>query len=188
MDPIEPLIEQLLRLLGEDPSREGLKKTPARVAASLRDLTNGYHKNLDHIVNEALFEEQFGNMVLVKDIEFCSMCEHHLLPFFGKVHIAYIPSDKVIGLSKLPRILEVFSRRLQLQERMTNQISEAIEFYLKPKGIAVLVEATHMCMMMRGVQTQKSTTITTRTLGLFAEDPERYQQFLALIQSPLGRH
>lgn len=179
-ETIEPLIKELLLALGEDPNREGLQKTPKRVAQAYLDLTNGYQKDLDKIVNEAIFNESFDEMVLIKDIEFCSLCEHHLLPFFGKVHIAYMPNNKVIGLSKLPRIIEVFARRLQLQERITRQVAETIEHYLQPKGVAVLIEATHMCMMMRGVQKQFSTTVTTNMTGVFSENNDLRQQFLRL--------
>src|SRR5882672_10914833 len=161
------LVKNILINLGEDPFREGLAKTPTRVAKSLRELTSGYHVDIDRLINDALFDVTYSEMVVVKDIDFYSLCEHHLLPFFGKCHVAYIPDGKVIGLSKLPRIVDVFSRRLQVQERMTVQIAQAITTVLEPKGVGVVAEAAHLCMMMRGVQKQNSSTMTSCLLGSF---------------------
>jgi GTP cyclohydrolase I len=175
------LVQTLLEELGEDPQREGLLKTPERVEQSLRFLVSGHDQELEEVVNGALFEESVDEMVLVHDIEFYSMCEHHLLPFYGKVHIAYIPDGKVIGLSKLPRIVEMFARRLQVQERMTVQIAKAVQDVLQPRGVAVVTEAAHLCMMMRGVAKQSSMTTTSCMLGAFREDSRTRSEFLALI-------
>ena len=180
---LQELVRELLLLLGEDPSRPGLRRTPLRVARAMRDLTRGYEEDLTEVVNGAVFEEEVSEMVLVKDIEFYSLCEHHLLPFYGKVHVAYIPEGRVIGLSKLPRIVDIFARRLQVQERMTVQIAEAVERVLEPAGVAVVAEAAHLCMMMRGVAKQSSVTTTSCMLGGFREDPRTRSEFLALVGS-----
>ena len=182
--PLSALVETLLEQLGEDPKREGLLKTPERVARSMRFLTQGYQENLDEVVNGAIFHEPCDEMVVVKDIEFYSMCEHHLLPFYGRMHIAYIPDGRVIGLSKLPRITEMYARRLQVQERLTNQVAEAVSRVLKPKGVAVISEAAHLCMMMRGVAKQASTATTSCMLGAFREDPRTRSEILSLLQQP----
>ncbi len=174
-------ILNLLVELGEDPERQGLKRTPERVAKAYEFLTQGYHQNVEEILNKAIFEEKYDEMVIVKDIDFYSMCEHHLLPFFGKVHVAYIPNKKIVGLSKIPRIVEVFSRRLQVQERMTQEICDTIEKYLNPRGVAVVCEGYHMCMMMRGVQKQNSITTTSAMHGIFKEDSRTRTEFLNLI-------
>jgi GTP cyclohydrolase I len=165
------LVRRQLELLGEDPNREGLKKTPERVATAMAWLTRGYTLDVAQVVGDAVFEESHENMVVVRDIELYSLCEHHLLPFFGKAHIAYIPDGKIIGLSKLPRIVEVFARRLQVQERLTEQIAVAIEDVLKPRGVGVVIEAVHLCMMMRGVEKQNSSTITSALRGQFRDCP-----------------
>jgi GTP cyclohydrolase I len=174
-------IREMLQMLGEDPGREGLKRTPERYEGAMRFLTSGYATNLQEIVNEAVFDVHCDEMVIVKDIEFFSMCEHHLLPFFGKVHVAYLPKDKVIGLSKIPRIVNMYSRRLQLQERMTQQIAEAIGEVISPRGVGVLVEARHFCMMMRGVEKQHSGTITSTMLGAFRANKATRDEFLSLV-------
>jgi GTP cyclohydrolase I len=173
--------KHLLELLGEDPSREGLLKTPARYENAMRFITSGYHKNLAEIVNGALFHVQCDEMVVLKDIEFFSTCEHHLLPFFGKMHVAYLPKDKVIGLSKIPRIVDMFARRLQLQERLTQQVADAIEEVISPRGVGVLCEAQHFCMMMRGVEKQGSSTVTSTMLGAFRNRKETRDEFLSLV-------
>ena len=178
-------IKQLLVEIGENPEREGLLKTPERVAKSLDFLTNGYDKNPADILKSAMFTEEYSQMVLVKDIELYSLCEHHMLPFFGKAHIAYIPNGHIVGLSKLPRVVDVFARRLQVQERLTHDILECINDTLKPKGVAVVIEASHMCMMMRGVQKQNSTTTTSGFRGQF-EAQETRNEFLKLISSDLA--
>ncbi len=175
-------LKETLALIGEDPSREGLMKTPERYEAAMRYLTSGYHTNLQQLVNGALFKVDFDEMVVVKDIEFFSLCEHHLLPFFGKVHVAYIPKNKVIGLSKLPRIVDMFARRLQLQERLTQQIAQAITEVLQPRGVGVLCEAQHFCMMMRGVEKQHSGTVTSTMLGGFRKSKATRDEFLALVR------
>ena len=178
---IEELTRKLLTEVGEDPSREGLLKTPYRVAKSWSFLTEGYKKDLDKLVNKAIFHEKFDDMILIKDIEYYSLCEHHLLPFFGRAHVAYIPDGKIIGLSKIPRIVEMYSRRLQVQERMTQQISKALNDVLKPKGVAVVLEGEHMCMQMRGVEKQNSYATTSFMLGLFREDLKTRDEFLKII-------
>ena len=180
---IEKLIETLLRELGEDPHREGLKKTPERVEAALRYFTSGYGKDVKEIVNGAVFTENYDEMVIVKDIDVFSLCEHHLLPFIGKCHIAYIPNKKILGLSKLPRLVEMYSRRLQVQERLTTQIAETLEEALRPKGVAVVIEAIHLCMMMRGVEKQNSKAVTSAMLGAFRDRPATRAEFMELIKS-----
>ena len=174
-------VRDVLKMLGENPSREGLARTPERYEKALRFLTSGYATNLEDIVNNAVFHCKVDEMVIVKDIEFFSMCEHHLLPFFGKVHVAYLPKDKVIGLSKIPRIVNMFARRLQLQERMTQQIAEAVASVISPRGVGVLVEARHFCMMMRGVEKQHSGAMTSAMLGAFRDRKETRDEFLALV-------
>ena len=176
----ENLIRRQLELLGEDPAREGLSKTPSRVAKSLTWLTRGYQMDVQDVVGDAVFEEEHESMVMVRDIELYSMCEHHMLPFFGKAHIAYIPDRKIVGLSKLPRIVEVFARRLQVQERLTEQIAGAIEDVLKPRGVGVVIEAYHLCMMMRGVEKQNSITITSALRGSFRDEAMTRDEFLRL--------
>jgi GTP cyclohydrolase I len=173
-------VRRQLALLGEDPDREGLLKTPERVAKSLAWLTRGYELDVADVVGDAVFEEAHASMVVVRDIELYSMCEHHMLPFFGKAHIAYIPDGKIVGLSKLPRIVEIFSRRLQVQERLTEQVAQAIEDVLKPRGVGVVIEAVHLCMMMRGVEKQNSKTITSALRGDFRDCPMTRDEFLRL--------
>jgi len=176
------IIRKLLTNLGEDPSREGLLKTPERVERSLKFLTSGYQKDVDEVLNGALFTVDYTEMVIVKDIDFYSLCEHHLLPFFGKCHVAYLPTNQVIGLSKIPRIVEIFSRRLQVQERLTNEIAETIRGKINPLGVAVVLEGTHLCMSMRGVEKQNSTAVTSAMLGAFRNDARTRSEFLALIR------
>ena len=184
----ESLIGQMLTSLGEDPARDGLKDTPQRVRRSLSFLTDGYTKNVQDVLGEAIFEESYDEMVLVRDIEMYSMCEHHMLPFYGKCHIAYIPNGKIVGLSKLPRIVDVFSRRLQVQERLTTQIAQALDELLHPHGVAVVTEAYHLCMMMRGVQKQNSSTVASCLLGDFRDDSRTRQEFLNLVAAADHRH
>lgn len=174
-------IHQLIKLIGEDPEREGLKKTPERYAKALQYLTSGYNKDAGEILKKALFTESYSEMVIVKDIEVFSLCEHHMLPFYGKAHIAYIPNGKIVGLSKLPRIVDVFARRLQVQERLTEQISRTINEVLQPVGVGVVIECYHLCMMMRGVEKQQSYTITSSMLGSFREDRRTREEFMSLI-------
>lgn len=176
------LVREMLAELGEDVGRDGLRRTPERVAASLRFLTRGYKMDVDQIINNAVFEADYDEMVVVKDVEIYSLCEHHLLPFYGKCHIAYLPGRKIIGLSKVPRIVDVFSRRLQVQERLTTDVAYAIEKHLEPKGVAVVIEAYHLCMMMRGVQKQNSKTITSCMLGRFKSDSKTRSEFLDFIR------
>jgi GTP cyclohydrolase I len=176
----ENLVRRQLELLGEDPAREGLLKTPERVAKAQAWLTRGYDLSVEDVVGDAVFEEAHENMVLVRDIELYSMCEHHMLPFFGKAHIAYIPNGKIVGLSKLPRIVEIFARRLQVQERLTEQVAQAIEDVLAPAGVGVVIEAVHLCMMMRGVEKQNSKTITSALRGRFRDCPMTRDEFLRL--------
>jgi GTP cyclohydrolase I len=178
---LSELVRQQLMLLGEDPEREGLKKTPDRVAKSLQFLTSGYRADITKIVNQAVFREGGDEMVVVRDIELYSMCEHHMLPFFGKAHVAYVPDGRVIGLSKIPRLVDAFARRLQVQERLTHQIAQALECALKPKGVGVIVEARHLCMMMRGVEKQNSSASSSAMLGLFRTDSKTRTEFLSLV-------
>jgi GTP cyclohydrolase I len=185
--PIAPLVKQILERLGEDPLREGLARTPERVERALQFLTSGYGVDVNEVVNGALFSVKYDEMVIMKDIEFFSMCEHHMLPFFGKVHVAYIPRDRVIGLSKLPRIVDVFARRLQIQERMTQQIAQTIHEMIDPVGVAVICEARHFCIMMRGVEKQHSGAVTSAMLGAFRNRKETRDEFLSLVNSrPTG--
>jgi len=174
------LVRRQLGLLGEDPEREGLQRTPERVAKSLAALTAGYAMEVSDVVGQGVFAEAHDNMVMVRDIEMYSLCEHHLLPFFGKVHVAYVPDGRIIGLSKLPRIVEVFARRLQVQERLTQQIADAICEVLRPRGVGVVIEAAHLCMMMRGVEKQNSSTLTSALRGLFRDDAGTREEFLRL--------
>lgn len=182
--PYADLVRTQLELLGEDPDREGLLKTPTRVANAMQFLTRGYTQTVEEVIGTALFEEQHDSMVIVRDIELYSMCEHHMLPFFGKAHIAYIPNGTIVGLSKLPRIVDVFARRLQVQERLTEQIAQAIEDVLHPQGVGVVIEAVHLCMMMRGVEKQNSKTITSAVRGLFRSDHRTRVEFLRLAHAP----
>jgi GTP cyclohydrolase I len=177
------LVAEMIRRLGDDPEREGMRKTPERVAESMAFLTKGYAESPDAILNDALFEETHQNMVLVKDIEVYSLCEHHLLPFFGKVHVAYIPNGRIIGLSKAARLVEVYARRFQVQERLTDQIAQALWDIVHPAGVAVVIEAYHLCMMMRGVEKQNSKTITSAMRGVFLEDMRTRDEFLRLTTS-----
>ena len=176
------LIRQLLAELGEDPSREGLLDTPKRVEKALRALTSGYTADVDAVVNNALFTVDYNEMVIVKDIDFYSLCEHHLLPFFGKCHVAYIPNGRVLGLSKIPRIVEIFARRLQVQERLTNQIAETILEKVTPLGVGVVMESSHLCMSMRGIQKQNAAAVTSAMLGSFRSDARTRSEFLSLIK------
>jgi GTP cyclohydrolase I len=179
---MQEIIRQLLMALGEDPSREGLVNTPKRIEKALNFLTSGYAADVDSVLNNALFTVDYTEMVIVKDIDFYSLCEHHLLPFFGRCHVAYIPQDKVVGLSKIPRLVEIFSRRLQVQERLTNQIAETIREKINPLGVGVVMEATHLCMAMRGVEKQNSTAVTSAMLGSFRQDARTRSEFLNLIR------
>jgi GTP cyclohydrolase I len=179
---LREVVKRLLTLLGEDPSRHGLEKTPERVEKALRFMTQGYKQNIDHLLNEALFPLEYDEMVIVKDIDFFSMCEHHMLPFFGRCHVGYLPRKKVVGLSKIPRIVDMFSRRLQVQERLTVQIAEAIQEKLKPAGVGVVVEARHLCMMMRGVEKQNTIAVTSSMLGAFRTQQQTREEFLKLIR------
>jgi len=188
MTPAGPSVaermKEVLGMLGEDPSREGLVHTPERYEKAMRYLTRGYEESLEQIVNGALFRAESDEMVIVKDIEFFSLCEHHLLPFYGRIHVAYLPKERVIGLSKIPRIVNMFARRLQLQERMTQQVAEAVESAISPRGVAVMAEARHFCMMMRGVQKQHSGAITSTMLGAFRSSKATRDEFLALVARP----
>jgi GTP cyclohydrolase I len=179
----EDLVREMIVRLGEDPQREGLTRTPERVHRAMEHLTRGYKEDPDAMLKGALFTVTYDEMVIVKDIEMFSLCEHHLLPFFGKVHVAYIPNGKVIGLSKIPRLVEIFSRRLQIQERMTTQIAETIQKAIEPQGVGVVIEARHLCMMMRGVEKQHSSAVTSSMLGCFRDEQETRTEFLALIRN-----
>jgi GTP cyclohydrolase I len=189
MPPQGPTIasrmKDVLEMLGEDTAREGLERTPERYEKAMRYLTSGYSTNIEEIVNGALFSAKVDSMVIVKDIEFFSMCEHHMLPFFGKMHVAYLPKDKVIGLSKIPRIIDMFARRLQLQERLTQQVAEAMVDVISPRGVGVLCEARHFCMMMRGVEKQHSGTVTSTMLGSFRTNKSTRDEFLSLVGRPV---
>ncbi len=180
-EKLAQLYKEVLKNIGEDPEREGLQDTPMRVAKAMQFLTQGYFLDAEKILDSAKFKEEYNDMVIVKDIELYSMCEHHMIPFFGKAHVAYYPNGYVTGLSKIPRVVDVFARRLQIQERLTNQIHDTINKVLKPKGVAVVIEAYHLCMMMRGVQKQNSYTVTTAYSGIFKQDPEKLSHFLNLI-------
>ncbi len=182
----QALVRRMLGQLGEDPERSGLLKTPERVEKSLRWLTRGYALSVHDAIDDAVFDEDHHNMVLVKDIEMYSMCEHHLLPFFGKVHVAYIPNGRIVGLSKLPRVVEIFARRLQVQERLTEQIAGALMEVLEPQGVGVVIEAAHLCMMMRGVEKQNSKTVTSAMKGVFLEDLGTREEFLRLVHPGSG--
>lgn len=186
-ESIAGLMKQVLEQLGEDPSRDGLVSTPARAAKALQFLTSGHGQDVQAIVNGALFHVRYDEMVIVKDIEFFSLCEHHLLPFYGKAHVAYLPGEKVIGLSKIPRIVDMFARRLQVQERLTQEIAETIQEVVKPRGVGVICEARHFCMMMRGVEKQHSGTVTSAMLGAFRDKKETRDEFLSLIKQDASR-
>jgi len=179
----EELVREMLVRVGEDPEREGLVRTPERVHKALEHLTRGYKEDPEAMLQKALFSVTYDEMVIVKDVEMFSLCEHHMLPFFGKVHVAYIPNGKVIGLSKIPRLIEIFSRRLQIQERLTTQIAETIQQAIQPQGVGVVIEARHLCMMMRGVEKQHSATVTSSMLGCFREEQETRSEFLSLIHN-----
>jgi len=180
--PIAQSVERILRELGEDPAREGLVSTPERSEKALKFLTSGYETNLEELVNGAIFSEKCDEMVLVKDIEFFSLCEHHMLPFYGKAHVAYLPNNKIIGLSKIPRIVDMFARRLQVQERLTQQVAQCIQDVLQPRGVGVVIEARHFCMMMRGVEKQHSGTVTSAMLGSMRQRKDSRDEFLALVR------
>jgi GTP cyclohydrolase IA len=180
-ETVASLVRKMITLIGEDPEREGLKKTPERYEKALKFLTSGYHQNVDHLLNGATFSVCYDEMVVVKDIEFFSLCEHHLLPFFGKAHVAYLPSKKVIGLSKVARLVNMFARRLQIQERLTSQIAKAIEEKIAPQGVGVIIEARHLCMQMRGVEKQHGQAVTSAMLGAFRDNKQTRDEFLALV-------
>ncbi len=184
--PFDTLVREMLEQLGENPAREGLKQTPARVEASLKWLTRGYGMAVEDVIGSALFEEKHENMICVRDIEIYSMCEHHMLPFFGKAHVAYLPNGKIVGLSKIPRVVEVFARRLQVQERLTDQVADALCRVLKPLGVGVVIEAYHLCMMMRGVEKQNSKTVTSALRGAFRDDAKTRDEFLRLVHGGSG--
>lgn len=179
--PVDKLTRDLLVSLGEDPERQGLKQTPRRVAKSMRDLTSGYRANIKEVLNGAIFNEEYDEMVIMKDIDIYSLCEHHLLPFYGKCHVAYIPKGRIVGLSKIPRIIDVFARRLQVQERLTHQIADCLKEALDPLGVAVIIEALHLCMAMRGVQKQEATCVTSTMLGVFRSDRGTRMEFMNLL-------
>ncbi len=183
MDALENSVRTILEAIGEDPNREGLLRTPKRVAKAYKFLTDGYERDLDVVLNNAVFEEECNEMVVVKDIDFYSMCEHHMLPFFGKCHVAYIPNGKIVGLSKIPRIVDMYARRLQVQERMTQQIAQALGDALQPHGVAVVCEARHMCMMMRGVHKQNSFAITSAMVGEFSNNLKTREEFIHLLHT-----
>jgi len=185
-DAFADLIRRELELIGEDPDREGLVDTPKRVAKSMKFLTQGYASSAEEVVGKGIFKEEHDNMIMVRDIELYSLCEHHMLPFFGKAHVAYIPNGKIVGLSKIPRIVDVYARRLQVQERLTEEIAEGLCSVLHPRGVGVVIEASHLCMMMRGVQKQNSKTITSALRGAFREDPKTRDEFLRLAHSSGG--
>jgi GTP cyclohydrolase I len=178
---LQSLVERILRAVGEDPKREGLLKTPERVEKSLKFLTSGYDIDVNKLVNDALYSENYNEMVIVKDIDVYSLCEHHMLPFFGKCHVAYLPQGKIIGLSKVPRLIDAYSRRLQVQERLTTEIAQCIQSIVKPAGVAVVIDAMHLCMSMRGVEKQNSYTTTSSMLGCFKEDARTRSEFLSLL-------
>ena len=180
---VEGLVTKLLSEVGEDPKREGLLSTPNRVAKAYEFLTTGYHMDIEKVMNKAIFHEKYDEMVIVKNIDFYSLCEHHMLPFYGKVHVAYLPDGKIIGLSKIPRLVELFSRRLQVQERMTQQIADTLKEYLNPRGVGVVTEASHMCMMMRGVEKQNSSATASAMHGIFKADARTRAEFLNLIRT-----
>ena len=182
VDPIKPLVESLLKELGEDPGRDGLKRTPERIAKSMRYLTRGYSQDPREILNDALFDVTYDEMVIVKDIELYSLCEHHLLPFFGRAHVAYIPNGKLVGLSKIPRLVDMYARRLQVQERLTSEIASILDEVLQPKGVGVVIESIHLCMMMRGVAQQNSFAITSSLRGEFESDSKTRSEFMDLIR------
>lgn len=179
---LQELLTQLLWLLGEDPQREGLRRTPARMERALRFLTSGYRQDPDKVINAALYSVPYDEMVIVKDIELFSLCEHHLLPFFGQCHVAYLPKQKVVGLSKIPRLVNLFARRLQVQERLTNEIARVLWEKLEPQGVGVIIEARHLCMVMRGVEKQHSQAVTSAMLGCFRDNAQTRQEFLSLVQ------
>ena len=179
---LEGLFTDLLKNLGEDPNRQGLVKTPSRAAKAMQFLTSGYHQNVDKILNEAIFDENYDEMVIVKDIEFYSLCEHHILPFWGRCHVGYLPRNRIVGLSKIPRLVDMFSRRLQVQERLTREIAEALETALEPRGVAVVIEGQHLCMMARGVQKQAPKMTTSVMRGTFRDDSATRAEFLRCIQ------
>ncbi len=179
--PFERLVREILQQLGEDPTREGLRQTPARVEASLKWLTRGYQMAVPDVIGDALYAERHENLVCVRDIEIYSLCEHHLLPFFGKAHVAYLPNGRLVGLSKIPRVIEVFARRLQVQERLTDQVADALMEVLDPRGVGVVIEAYHLCMMMRGVEKQNSLFVTSSVLGVFRDNPSTRNEFLSIV-------
>ncbi len=183
---LRDLVERLLVILGEEPQRNGLVKTPARVEKMLRFMTQGYNQDIDHLLNGALYPIEYDEMVIVKDIDFFSLCEHHLLPFFGRCHVGYLPNKRVVGLSKIPRVVDAFSRRLQVQERLTVQIAEALQSKLKPHGVGVVMEARHLCMMMRGVEKQNTIAVTSEMLGVFRSQQQTRDEFLKLIRRQGG--
>jgi len=180
---LEELVRRQLELIGEDPKREGLVRTPARVAKAMKFLTQGYDTSAEEVIGKGVFKEEHDNMIMVRDIELYSLCEHHMLPFFGKAHVAYIPNGKIVGLSKIPRLVDVYARRLQVQERLTEQIAEGLCRVLNPSGVGVVIEAYHLCMMMRGVEKQNSKTITSALRGAFREDPKTRDEFLRLAHN-----
>ena len=184
--PFDTLVHEMLVQLGEDPTREGLRNTPARVEASLKWLTRGYQMSVQDVIGDAVFHEKHENMICVRDIEIYSMCEHHMLPFFGRAHVAYLPDGKIVGLSKIPRVVEVFARRLQVQERLTDQVADALCAVLKPLGVGVVIEAYHLCMMMRGVEKQNSKTVTSALRGAFRDDAKTRDEFLRLVHGGNG--
>jgi GTP cyclohydrolase I len=184
--PFATLVREMLEQLGEDPKREGLQRTPARVEASLKWLTRGYQMSVQDVIGDAIFHEKHESMICVRDIEIYSMCEHHLLPFYGKAHVAYLPDGRIVGLSKIPRVVEVFARRLQVQERLTDQVADALGAVLKPQGVGVVIEAYHLCMMMRGVEKQNSKTVTSALRGAFRDDAKTRDEFLRLVHGGNG--